>query len=144
MGKYDDIINLPHHVSETHAHMSAVDRAAQFSPFAALTGYEATISETARLTDEEIELSADQIEELDAKVQHLTQVLEQEPDIKPLVTITYFIPDEKKSGGAYVDYTGNVKRVDQAAKCMIFTDGTRVPFARITEIISDVFTNGEE
>ncbi|MCD8294059.1 MAG: YolD-like family protein [Clostridia bacterium] len=134
-GKYDDIINLPHHVSQTRSHMSSIERAAQFSPFAALTGYDDTISETARLTDEEIELSPDQIEELDAKIQTISSAL----DTRPLITVTYFIPDELKSGGAYVDRTGNVKSIDSYSKTMTFTDGTKVPIGRIISIEGEIF-----
>ncbi len=138
MSNYDDIINLPHHVSATRPHMSSVDRAAQFSPFAALVGYDATILETARLTDEEIELSPDQIEALDARIQTVSQAM----DTRPLITVTYFIPDELKSGGAYIDHTGNVKAIDTYSKTMTFTDGTKVPVGRIISIEGEIF--GEE
>ncbi|MCD8307339.1 MAG: YolD-like family protein [Clostridia bacterium] len=134
-GKYDDIINLPHHVSPTRAHMSNIERAAQFSPFAALVGYDETISETARLTDEEMELSLDQIEELDARIQAISGAL----DTHPLITVTYFIPDDLKSGGAYVDHTGNIKNIDAYSKTMLFTDGTKVPVARVISIEGELF-----
>ena len=94
--QYDDIINLPHHVSKTRPQMSMVDRAAQFSPFAALTGYDAAIKETGRLTDEKVNLSEEEKEALDRKQQILMEWLGDHPAL----TITFFVPDEKKSGGA--------------------------------------------
>lgn len=104
--QYDDIINLPHHVSKTRPQMSMVDRAAQFSPFAALTGYDAAIKETGRLTDEKVNLSEEEKEALDRKQQILMEWLGDHPAL----TITFFVPDEKKSGGAYMTKSGNLKR----------------------------------
>ena len=106
--KYDDIIGLPHHVSATRPRMSMIDRAAQFSPFQALTGYGAAIQETGRLTDRKIELSEDERIVLDMKQQILLDNIRECPD----VSITYFIPDERKAGGSYVTVTGNVKKID--------------------------------
>ena len=96
--KYDDIINLPHHVSKKHPQMSLHDRAAQFSPFAALTGHKAAINETARLTDEKQILSEDVI----AKLNEQLNLIKENIGTNPIVTITYFVPDDRKSGGAYI------------------------------------------
>jgi len=102
MGKYDDIIDLPHHVSTTHPHMPMIDRAAQFMPFRALTGYEDAVQETARLTDEQVELTEDEKAVLDMRLQRLADEIAS----RPTVTLTYFQPDRKKSGGTYVTATG--------------------------------------
>jgi len=107
-GTYDDIINLPHHVSVTRPHMTAVDRAAQFSPFAALTGYDAAIRETARLTDERVELDEYIKDALNKRLQIIAERMKEQPEI----TITYFQPDTKKSGGANITDTGTVKKID--------------------------------
>ena len=107
-GPYDDIINLPHYISQKRPQMSMLDRAAQFSPFAALTGYDAAIKETGRLTDERIELEEEALTILNMKYQMLMDAL---PD-NPEVTITYFVPDERKEGGSYVSKTGVVKKLN--------------------------------
>ena len=106
--RYDDIIHLPHHVSTAHPPMPAADRAAQFSPFAALAGHEAAIRETARLTDERAELDENAKAVLDEKLRMIQEMLPAHPEI----TVTYFQPDAKKSGGAYVSVTGRVKKLD--------------------------------
>ena len=102
MEGYEDIINLPHHVSKTRPQMSMLDRAAQFSPFAALTGYDAAIKETGRLTDEKIEMDEDRKAALDMKQAYLIEMIDEQPEI----SVTYFLPDTKKSGGSYVTVTG--------------------------------------
>ena len=122
MNEYDDIINLPHHQSTKHKHMSNYQRAAQFAPFAALTGYDAAIDETARLTDKKLELSEEQQEYLNQQIQLLIECILE----KPQVQITYFVPDERKSGGEYVTVTGNVRRVDDYNREIVFTDGMTV------------------
>lgn len=127
--QYDDIINLPHHQSVTRPHMSNYDRAAQFSPFAALTGHDAAIKETARLTEQKIELDEYTKEELNRKL----QIIGGSPGME--VTITYFQPDEKKCGGAYLTRSGCVKRLDEYAKTVIFTDGTVIPMKQISELV---------
>jgi hypothetical protein len=109
MGKYDDIINMPHHVSATRPQMSRENRAAQFSPFAALTGYDAAVLETARVTEQKIELGESAIDELDMKLNMLADMI----DSHPKVSITHFVPDTKKDGGSYVTTTGAVKRIDE-------------------------------
>lgn len=131
--RYDDIINLPHPTSANHPRMSLYDRAAQFSPFAALTGHDAAIKETARLTEQKIELSEDTISQLNEKLQIVADHLETE------VTITYFVPDERKSGGAYVSYTGIVRRIDDYEHTLIMTDKTVIPIEQISEIESELF-----
>ena len=128
-GKYDDIINLPHPTSQNHPRMSLHDRAAQFSPFAALTGYHAAIKETGRLTDQRIELDESEIARVDAELQHLQELL---PD-RPTVSITYFVPDEKKAGGSYRTVSGEVKRIDVVAGVIQMTDRREIP-------IKDVFS----
>ena len=131
--RYDDIINLPHPTSANHPRMSLYDRAAQFSPFAALTGHDAAIKETARLTEQKIELSEDTISRLNEKLQIVADHLETE------VTITYFVPDERKSGGAYVSYTGIVRRIDDYEHTLIMTDKTVIPIEQISEVESELF-----
>lgn len=133
--RYDDIIGLPHPTSAAHPRMSMTARAAQFSPFAALTGYDAAIRETARLTLERIELDEDSKAWLDAKQQLLLCRIGEHPE----VTVTYFVPDEKKSGGAYVTVTGNVKRIDTCARSMVMTDGTAIGLDDILEMESELF-----
>lgn len=130
MTGYEDIINLPHHQSEKHAHMSNYDRAAQFSPFAALTGYDDAIVETARLTDDEIELSEDAIAELDAKLAEISVHLSEQPQ----VTVTYFKPDGLKSGGEYLTYTGAIKKIDTFNRVIIFYSGIRISFNNIVSL----------
>ncbi len=126
---YDDIIHLPHHVSTTHPHMAAIDRAAQFSPFAALTGYDAAIKETARLTDQRVELDEAMKEALSNKLQMVADRLKERPEI----VITYFQPDGKKNGGAYVTVINTVKKIDVYERIVVMTDGKVIP---IDEIIS--------
>lgn len=132
---YDDIINLPHHVSKTRPQMSMLDRAAQFSPFAALTGYDAAIKETGRLTDEKIELDEDTKVALDMKQAYLVEMIDEQPEI----TVTYFLPDTKKSGGAYVSATGKLKRFDEYERLLIMTNGKKIPMDDIANIESDLF-----
>ena len=135
--KYDDIIGLPHHVSATRPRMSMIDRAAQFSPFQALTGYGAAIQETGRLTDRKIELSEDERIVLDMKQQILLDNIRECPD----VSITYFIPDERKAGGSYVTVTGNVKKIDDYQRLLILTDRAQIPLDEIVDIESELFNN---
>ena len=130
MGKYDDIINLPHHVSVTHPHMPMLDRAAQFMPFRALTGYEDAVQETARLTEEKPELTEDEKALLDVRLQNLAEGIAGQPG----VTLTYFQPDQKKAGGAYVSVTGRLKKIDDAAGVLILTGGERILIEDILDI----------
>lgn len=135
MEYYEDIINLPHHVSKTRPQMSMLDRAAQFSPFAALTGYDAAIKETGRLTDEKIELDEGAKAALDMKQAYLIEMIDEQPEI----SVTYFVPDAKKSGGAYVTVTGNLKRFDEYERLLILTNGKKIPMGDIADIESDLF-----
>lgn len=127
---YDDIIDLPHHVSPNRRRMSNTERGAQFSPFAALTGYEAAVEEAARLTDGKKELTEEMKAIIDAKIQAISE----HPDAEPQVTITYFKPDERKEGGAYVRVTGAVKEIDRIGKTIVLTDHTEIPMEQIREI----------
>ena len=128
-GRYDDIINLPHHVSSTHPHMPMSDRAAQFSPFAALSGYGDAVKETARQTTKRIELAEDARAALEEKIRFLADTLSDDPTVE----ITYFQPDKKKSGGAYVTAIGIVKRIDDVERTIIMRDGLRIA---VTDIIA--------
>lgn len=132
---YEDIIHLPHHVSKKHPRMPAIDRAAQFSPFAALTGYDDAVEETARLTEERIELDDYQKDVLGHRLQMLADRLGEHPEI----AITYFQPDERKTGGAYVTSVGMVKKVDEFSRVVVMTDGTRIPFDEIIRIEGQIF-----
>ena len=132
--KYADIINFPHHVSKKRPQMNLIDRAASFAPFAALTGYDDAVRETARLTDSKLELDENTKEILNEKLQI---VLEMNSDELP-VSITYFVPDKKKSGGAYVVKTGTIKRYDEYERKIVFTDKTAVSIDDVIEIDCEV------
>ena len=128
--RYDEIMNLPHHVSTTRPQMPMSDRAAQFAPFAALTGYDSAIKETGRLTDERIELDEEALTALDRKYQLLIEALDDAPE----VTIIYFQPDERKAGGQYVSATGTVKKVDTFGRRILLQDGTRIPLDSVYDL----------
>lgn len=132
---YEDIINLPHHVSPTRPRMSRADRAAQFSPFAALSGYGDAVQETARLTNQRIELDESAKAALDEKLRLLAEVIEDRPE----AAITYFLPDRKKAGGEYVTATGQVKKVDAVAQELVMANGRIIPIADIIEVESRLF-----
>ena len=134
--KYDDIIELPHHVSKKHPPLGRASYAAQFSPFAALTGYDRIVAEAARTTDERIELGEAEASVLSLK---LRITAEHEKEL-PVVTLTYFKEDGRKKGGAYFEKTGAVKRVDEIGRVVIFTDGTRIPTDDVTDIKSGLFS----
>lgn len=134
-GKYDDIIDMPHHVSSSRPRMSLQDRVAQFSPFAALTGYAAVIHETARLTERRIELDECVKEDLDLRLQILVQSLAKQPT----VTVTYFLPDDRKEGGAYKRITGVVKKIDEYHGCIVMQDGSHIPIHDTMRIDGEVF-----
>ncbi len=133
--KYSEIINLPHHVSDKRPHMSMIDRAAQFSPFAALTGHEAALDETARLTDVFVELDESEKEVLDAKIHMLMDLIGEKPEI----TVTCFKPDEKKSGGAYVSVTGFLKKINVLNREITMSDSMVIPVDYISEIRGEIF-----
>ena len=130
MNKYDDIINMEHHTSATRPHMSMHDRAAQFAPFAALTGHSALIRETARLTSERIALDDYAIEELNAQ---LIQIAEH-PHSETEYSITYFVPDIHKDGGAYVTVTDKLKRIDPYEQIILTKGGTRINISDVIDI----------
>lgn len=132
---YDDIINLPHHVSATRPHMAVSDRAAQFSPFAALTGYDSAIKETARLTDERIKLDEYVKDALSDRLQIIADRIKEHPEI----AITYFQPDVKKNGGAYVTVTSSVKKIDEYKRVVIMSDDTAIPIDEIISMDGQIF-----
>lgn len=134
-GPYDDIINLPHHVSKTRPRMPVADRAAQFAPFAALTGYEAAVKETARQTGKRLELDEYVKEALNEKLRIIADRLEGCPEI----SITYFLPDSNKAGGTYVTATGLVKKIDAYKQIVVMADGIKIPIEEISEIHGDIF-----
>ena len=136
---YDDIINLPHHQSAIHPHMSAYDRAAQFSPFAALTGYEDAVAETARLTDKNVELDEYGKADLNERLNMIQETLGEQPE----VSITYFLPDKKKSGGAYVTVTGGGKKIDEYEHIVVMLDATKIPIDDIAKINGEIFCSLE-
>lgn len=130
ISKYEDIIEHPRHVSNTRAQMPVSDRAAQFSPFAALTGYDAAVKETARLTDEWIELNEESKMLLDRRLHEVKNHIKEQPE----VTVTYFRPDVRKSGGAYVTITKSVKKINEYERLIIFMDGSFIPIDQIYDI----------
>lgn len=132
---YDDIINLPHHVSTTRHHMTAIDRAAQFSPFAALTGHDVAIKETARLTDERVELDQYMKDVLSDRLQIIADRIKEHPEI----VITYFQPDAKKNGGAYVTAISTAKKIDKYERVIVMIDGTTIPIDEIISIDGQIF-----
>ncbi len=133
--KYDGIINLPHKQSFKRPQMSRIDRAAQFAPFAALTGYDDAITETGRLTDEKIEMSEEMLNVLNMKFQLLSDSLGEDNE----VIFTYFKPDKKKKGGAYVTAAGVVKKLDDYERLITLCDGTKIPMDDIFSIEGELF-----
>lgn len=134
-GKYDDIINLPRHVSKKRDPMPIINRVAQFFPFAALTGYDIAIKETARVTEDRIELDVYIKEVLNNKLQILIEQLHEYPQVK----ITYFQPDEKKDGGSYVTASGTVRKIDEYQHIIFMTNGTLIPINEIIRIDGQIF-----
>ena len=133
--KYKDIIDLPHHQSLRKPRMAMIDRAAQFSPFAALTGHNDAIIETARLTDRKIELDEGTKSIINEKIQMISDFLFE----KPTVTFTHFEPDIKKEGGTYLNTTGTVKKIDEFKREIILTDGRIILIEHIYDIESNLF-----
>ena len=131
MSAYEDIINLPY--PQKRQRMSNTDRGAQFSPFAALTGFEAAITETARLTDRKIELDEGGKALLDEKLRKIEEEIYDRPEVE----ITYFQPDLRKAGGAYLQKRGRVKKLDAYQRAVVFTDGVIIPIDDISDIILD-------
>lgn len=134
--KYEDIINLPHHVSKTRPQMPMSDRAAQFAPFAALTGYDSAIKETGRLTDNRIELDEEALTALSMKLQFLMDAIDEEPEVE----ITYFKPDERKAGGSYLKITGIVKKLDEYERVLVLISGQKIKLDDIMDVSGDVFS----
>ena len=133
--KYDDIINLEHHVSKTHKQMSIEERSAQFAPFAALTGYEDEVKETERITERMIEITEDIRSILDEKIRLIQNKIAEQPN----VTITYFVPDVNKQGGKYKTINGIIKKIDNYEKKLILTSNTEIFIKDIIEISSNIF-----
>lgn len=139
MKDYSKIISLPHHQSATRKRMSNYDRAAQFAPFAALTGHDEAIKETARLTDDYMEMGEDRLGELSAKIQLLIDKLSEQPEI----TVMYFVPDERKSGGSYAEKTGIVRIIDEYERKLVFYDGDKILIDRVTDFKGEIFSQLE-
>ena len=137
--EYDDIINLSRPISKKHRPMSMLNRAAQFSPFAALTGYDGIVSEAARVTDERTEMSETDLDVLSTKIQIIAEHIKEKPEI----TFTYFKKDEKKSGGSYLTKTGNIKQIDDVERLLHFTDGTKLPIDDVVDMKSVIFDEFE-
>ncbi|MCM1309137.1 MAG: hypothetical protein NC223_11105 [Butyrivibrio sp.] len=127
---YDDIINLPHHISDTRPRMSLYDRAAQFSPFAAVTAHGEVIRETERLTEDKISLEESDAALINEQLLFISENLSG----RPFVRVTYFVPDQRKSGGAYVRADGNAKRLDLCERLLILEDGAKIPLDDIIRI----------
>ena len=132
---YEDIIHLPCPTSRTHPRMPLSDRAAQFAPFSALTGYDDAIDETGRRTEERLELNEEMRETLDRKMRLLSEL----PDAKPQIVVTYFLPDARKAGGSYQTVSGNLKRIDAYERVLIFADGQKIPIGDIYVIEGECF-----
>ena len=128
MSRYEDIINLPHHQSDKRPHMSNYERAAQFSPFAALTGFDDEINEAARLTDCRPELTEDELNSLDSAIQLISDL------DKPFIAVTFFVPDVNKSGGSYRVYTGTLRFLDLGEGKLKFTDDTAIPLDDVVDV----------
>lgn len=132
---YEDIVNLPPHISKKHPQPTMMDRAARFAPFAAITGYEEMVLEEARVTEERIDLDEGTLSLLNEKLNMIKEFLDEEPE----VTITYFEPDKRKSGGAYVSITGTVKRIDEYEHLVLLDDGKKIRIEEIYNIQCDLF-----
>ena len=134
-GKYEDIINLPHHISKKHPQMTMESRAAQFAPFAALVGYEDAVEETARLTTKRIELNEEEKNILDMKLQMLKEQMHVQ--IYPEISVMYFVPDLKKEGGKYIKISGTIKKIDEYKQLLILDDKNQIPISEIISIVGD-------
>lgn len=132
---YEDIVNLPRHISKVHPQATMADRAARFSPFAAISGYEDMVKEAARVTEERIDITDATKELLNEKLNMIIEFLDEEPE----VTITYFEPDKKKDGGAYISITGTVKRIDEYERIVLMSDDKKIKIDEIYAIESDLF-----
>lgn len=135
MREYDDIIRLPHYISKTRPHMAAIDRAAQFSPFAALTGHDAAIKETARQTDKRVELD----EYIKDALRNRLQIIVNRMKEHPQIVITYFQPDRKKGGGTYVSAINKIKKINEYERIILMMDGSVIPIDDIISIEGEIF-----
>ena len=132
---YEDIVDLPHHVSRKHPQPTMADRAARFAPFAAITGYEEMVLEEARVTDDRIEMDESSKAALNEKLNMILEFIDEQSE----VSITYFEPDKRKAGGAYVTVTGTVKRIDEYEHLVIMTDGKKINIDDIYNLQSELF-----
>ena len=132
---YEDIVDLPHHVSRKHPQPTMADRAARFAPFAAITGYEEMVLEEARVTDDRIEMDESSKAALNEKLNMILEFIDEQPEIK----ITYFEPDKRKGGGAYVTVIGTVKQIDEYEHLVIMTDGKKINIDEIYNLQSELF-----
>ena len=132
---YEDIVDLPHHISKKHPQPTMADRAARFAPFAAITGYEEMVLEEARVTDERIEMDESSKAALNEKLNMILEFIDEQPE----VSITYFEPDKRKAGGAYITVTGTVKRIDEYEHLVIMTDGKKINIDEIYNLQSELF-----
>ena len=132
---YEDIVDLPHHVSRKHPQPTMADRAARFAPFAAITGYEEMVLEEARITDDRIELDENSKAALNEKLNMILEFIDEQSE----VSITYFEPDKRKAGGAYVTVTGTVKRIDEYEHLVIMTDGKKINIDDIYNLQGELF-----
>lgn len=132
---YEDIVNLPPHISKKHPQPTMMDRAARFAPFAAITGYEEMVLEEARVTEERIELDEGTLSKLNEKLNMIQEFIDEEPEVR----VTYFEADKKKKGGAYIDVIGAVKRIDEYERIVIMSDGKKIPIDDIYGLVSNLF-----
>ena len=132
---YEDIVDLPHHISKKHPQPTMADRAARFAPFAAITGYEEMVLEEARVTDERIEMDESSKVALNEKLNMILEFVDEQPE----VSITYFEPDMRKAGGAYITVIGTVKRIDEYEHLVIMTDGKKINIDEIYNLQSELF-----
>ena len=132
---YEDIVDLPHHVSRKHPQPTMADRAARFAPFAAITGYEEMVLEEARVTDDRIEMDESSKAALNEKLNMILEFVDEQPE----VSITYFEPDMRKAGGAYITVIGTVKRIDEYEHLVIMTDGKKINIDEIYNLQSELF-----
>lgn len=132
---YEDIVDLPHHISKKHPQPTMADRAARFAPFAAITGYEEMVLEEARVTDERIEMDESSKAALNEKLNMILEFVDEQPE----VSITYFEPDMRKAGGAYITVIGTVKRIDEYEHLVIMTDGKKINIDEIYNLQSELF-----
>lgn len=136
---YEDIINLPPHISKKHPQPTMLERAARFSPFAAITGYEEMVKEAARVTDKRVELDESSKEILNEKLLFVMEMFDEDT----VVNITYFIPDKLKSGGVYKTVSGTIKRIDEYEGNILLKDGTQIPLSELYEIDGEMFNSNE-